>query len=224
MHHRTRFALATLALTSSLALGVHAGEAPKDAATTPATTTTLPVTTSPVGNASVAIGAPAPDFTLTDENGKTHTLSQYKGKTVVLEWTNPDCPYVKRHAEKRTMHTLAAAFTKRDVVWLAVNSTHSNTAEKSRAYRAEKGLPYPTLQDASGSVGKLYGAKTTPHMFVIDQAGVLRYMGAIDDDPHGDAEKPSSYVESALTAVTSGTAPASSSTKPYGCSVKYKNP
>jgi peroxiredoxin len=209
--------LSALFFSSVFALAVHAGEVTKDAKAPEKTTPPAVV------NESAAVGAPAPDFTLTDENGKTHTLAQYKGKTVVLEWTNPDCPFVKRHAAKGTMPTLANAWAKRDVVWLAVNSTHSNTAEKSRAYRAEKALPYPTLQDASGTVGKLYGAKTTPHMFVIDEAGVLRYMGAIDDDPHGDGEKPSSYVESALTAVTTGKAPASPSTKPYGCSVKYKS-
>jgi len=169
------------------------------------------------------IGAPAPDFTLVDEMGKKHTLSSYKGKTVVLEWTNPECPYVKRHVGKGTMQGLASKWAKKDVVWLAVNSTHSATAEKTRAWRAEKGLPYATLHDPDGVVGKRYAAKTTPHMFIVDKDGVLRYAGAIDDDPHGDAASPSSYIDAALTALTSGGRPTNPSTKPYGCSVKYKS-
>jgi peroxiredoxin len=167
------------------------------------------------------VGVKAPDFSLTDEEGDTHELAAYLGKTVVLEWTNPGCPYVKRHYRADTMEKLAEHFDN-DVVWLAVNSTNGNTPEDSREWKKEQGFAYATLQDSEGSVGHLYGAKTTPDMFVIDGDGVLRYAGAIDDDPRGREEAPTNYVDAALKAVMAGANPDPSQTKPYGCSVKYE--
>ncbi len=167
------------------------------------------------------IGSPAPAFELKDENGVSHDLASYRGKTVVLEWTNPGCPYVARHYKADTMERLAKQYES-DVVWLAVNSTHYNTPEDSRSWKQEQGFEYATLQDPEGTVGKRYGATTTPDMFVIDPEGVLRYAGAIDDDPRGRNDAPKNYVDGALGKLMAGGDPDPSQTKPYGCSVKYK--
>lgn len=167
------------------------------------------------------VGAAAPDFSLLDENGETHALESYRGKTVVLEWTNPQCPYVARHYRADTMERLAKEFES-EVVWLAVDSTWMNTPEKTREWRREQGFEYATLQDAEGKLGRLYGATTTPNMYVIDGEGVLRYAGAIDDDPRGRNEQPQNYVRGALVNVAEGSDPDPSQTRPYGCSVKYK--
>jgi peroxiredoxin len=170
-----------------------------------------------------AVGSAAPDFTLTDEKGTQHTLSKYKGSVVVLEWTNSGCPFVKRHyTGKPTMKTTSEKFAGKKVVWLAVNSTSSNTPADSKKWNADNKLGYVTLQDADGKVGKLYGARTTPHMFVIDPKGVLQYAGAIDDDPAGKNAAPKNYVDEAVTAILAGKAPAVATSEPYGCSVKYK--
>lgn len=172
--------------------------------------------------AAVTIGKPAPDFSLKDEAGKQHALKDYRGKIVVLEWTNSKCPFVQHHYEKGTMKTLAARFSSKDVVWLAVNSTHSNQPSDSKAWTTKWSLQYPTLQDASGTVGKLYDAQTTPHMYVIDKEGIVRYAGAIDNDPEDSNPKRTNYIDNAVSAVLAGKAPDPSETKPYGCSVKYK--
>jgi len=168
------------------------------------------------------VGKPAPDFSALDETGASHALSGYRGHAVVLEWTNSDCPFVERHYSAKTMEKLAAMLGARDVVWLAVNSTSTNTPADTVAWKAEQGFAYPTLQDADGTLGHLYGARTTPHLFVIDAAGVLRYEGAIDDDPYGRSTKPVNYVGGAVKALLAGGSPDPSETKPYGCSVKYK--
>ena len=167
------------------------------------------------------IGSAAPDFSLVDEDGKAHKLSDYKGKMVVLEWTNPDCPYVQRHYRADTMEALSAHFDKQ-VVWFAVNSTRDNTPGDTKAWKSDQGFQYATLQDAEGTVGHLYGAKTTPDMFVIDADGLLRYSGAIDDDPRGNVDAPKNYVKTAIQAVLAANDPDPSETRPYGCSVKYK--
>ncbi len=167
------------------------------------------------------VGSAAPEFSLPDEQGTPHKLSDYRGKLVVLEWTNPDCPYVKRHYREGTMEKLSEEFDS-DVVWLAVNSTRSNTPEESRAWKQEQGFEYATLQDTAGEVGRLYGARTTPNMYVIDSEGVLRYSGAIDDDPRGRTDRPRNYVGGAIEALLADAAPDPSETRPYGCSVKYK--
>lgn len=170
-----------------------------------------------------AIGKPAPAFSGVDETGARHALADYKGKAVVLEWTNPDCPFVRRHYQAGTMEKLAAALGAKDVVWLAVNSTWSNTPADTVAWKEKEGFAYATLQDADGSIGRAYGAKTTPQMFVIDAEGLLRYRGAIDDDPHGSTAAPKNYVEAAVEAIRVGASPDPSDTPPYGCSVKYKS-
>jgi peroxiredoxin len=168
------------------------------------------------------VGKPAPAFTLKDESGKEHSLSQYKGKVVVLEWTNPECPFVKRHYQAKTMsHTLEALDAKQ-VVWLAVDSTSTHGADVAKAWKQEQGIRYPILLDTEGRVGQAYGAKTTPHMYVIDAQGVLRYAGAIDSDPRGSEKSPTNHVKTAVDAVLGGKPVPASTTKPYGCSVKYK--
>lgn len=169
------------------------------------------------------VGRPVPDFAASDETGARHSLSQYRGKLVVLEWTNPDCPYVQRHYSRNTMETLAQRYGAREVVWLAVNSTSYNRPEDTRSWKQREGFPYATLQDAGGELGKLFGARTTPHMFIIDGQGVLRYAGAIDDDPRGRKDPARNFVDAGLTALLAGQAPDPTTTQPYGCSVKYKD-
>lgn len=166
------------------------------------------------------VGEAAPDFTLTDQAGEEHTLADYKGKIVVLEWTNPDCPYVKRHYKEKTM-TESAASGGEEVAWLAVDSSNFVTAESAETWREEHSIPYPILLDADGKVGQTYAAKTTPHMYVIDKEGVLRYSGAIDDNKTGKNEDPTNYVDAAVGALKEGKEVEVSETKPYGCSVKY---
>lgn len=173
-----------------------------------------------------APGEAAPAFSLKDHTGKAHTLADYKGKVVVLEWTNPECPFVVRHYREKTMKTLSEQYAGKDVVWLAVNSSHFANAAVNKAFVEKEGLKYAVLDDASGSVGHAYGARTTPDMYVIDPAGKIAYRGAIDNDPFGDkkAAEKVNYVGAALPAVIGKSAVATARTKPYGCSVKYKAP
>ena len=176
-------------------------------------------------HARAEVGKPAPDFALKDLDGKEHKLSDLKGKVVVLEWTNQKCPYVRRHQDgKKTMQNTFATFKDKDVTWLAINSCYfcEDEAEDIRKWVEKVDLASPILLDAAGTVGHAYSAKSTPHMFVIDKKGVLRYAGAIDDDPDGSKEKTRNYVEEAVQALLSGSTVAVSSTKAYGCSVKYK--
>jgi len=168
------------------------------------------------------VGQSAPDFTLRDETGASHALHQYRGKVVVLEWTNPECPFVQRHYADKTMQKTLAAFAGKPVVWLVIDSSHFNTPEKSTAWKQQQGFLPPVLQDESGTVGHAYGAKTTPHMFVVDAQGTLRYAGAVDDDPHGRNPSAVNYVRQAVDAVLSGQTVPVTTSAPYGCSVKYK--
>lgn len=171
---------------------------------------------------SASVGSKAPAFSLKDQDGNTVRLADFAGKVVVLEWINPDCPFVKRHAAAGTMRSLATRFAEKGVVWLGVNSTHYMDAKASAAFRKANSLPYPVLVDSSGEVGRAYGAKTTPHMFVIDASGVLVYSGAIDDDPRGThGQGASNYVARALDELLDGKTVSVSNTIPYGCSVKY---
>lgn len=163
----------------------------------------------------------APDFTLTSTTGETVKLSDYSGKIVVLEWANPDCPFVKRHYEAKTMQNLAEKYKAQDVVWLAISSTHFHDNDRLTKWISEAGIAHPVLNDKDGTVGKLYGAKTTPHMFVIDTKGDLVYNGAIDNDASGDMKTPVNYVDQVLTQLTAGQGVTQEATKPYGCSVKY---
>lgn len=168
------------------------------------------------------VGEPAPDFELKDDTGKAHKLSDYKGKMVVLEWTRPACPYVERHYEAGTMTKTQAAIGD-DVVWLAIDSSQDVTVEHTMEAKKEWSFDHPVLQNPEGDVGKLYEAKTTPHMYVIDKEGVLRYKGAIDDDERGKkkAEERTNYVTQAVQALQKGEEVPTKETKPYGCSVKY---
>lgn len=162
------------------------------------------------------IGKPAPDFTLRDCHEKTFKLSDYKGKIVVLEWVNQHCPVTKgKHADK-TMQKTFAKYARDGVVWLGIDSTSTLDVEKNRIYAAEMGLAFPLLNDSDGKVGRTYGARTTPHMFVIDKSGNLVYNGAIDDQGKRN------YVAEAIEAVVAGSTVAKAKTRPYGCSVKYK--
>ena len=162
------------------------------------------------------IGKPAPDFTLRDCYGKTFNLSDYKGKTVVLEWVNQYCPVSKGKHRARTMQKTFAKYARDGVVWLGIDSTSTLDVEKNRIYAAEMGLAFPLLNDPDGKVGRTYGARTTPHMFVIDKSGNLVYNGAIDDQGKRN------YVAEAIEAVVAGSTVAKAKTRPYGCSVKYK--
>jgi peroxiredoxin len=169
------------------------------------------------------VGETAPDFTLYDHEGNPVTLSELQGKIVVLEWTNPDCPFVKRHykSDAMTMVNIANDYAEKDVVWLSINSTHYFSRDKNVEWVSSKELSYPVLSDVAGDVGRLYGAKTTPHMYVIDTEGTLAYAGAIDNDQRGTIKEPTNYVRAALDALIAGEAIESPQTKPYGCSVKY---
>lgn len=169
----------------------------------------------------LSVGDAVPDVPLLDENGKAHKMSDYRGKLVVLEWTNPDCPYVQRHYDANTMEKLASELGASGVVWFAVNSTYYNEPGDTLSWKKRQGFDYLTLQDKKGELGQIMGARTTPHMFVVGPDGKLAYGGAIDDDPRGRAESPSNYVSAATRALLDGVEPDPSSTQPYGCSVKY---
>lgn len=172
----------------------------------------------------LGVGDQAPNFSLSDQDGKTVNLNDFTGKIVVLEWINPDCPFVKRHAKEATMKTLAAEFESKGVIWLGINSTHYLGAKENLAWKSAQGLSYQILDDHQGVVGKLYGAKTTPHMFIIGKDTKVAYQGAIDDDPYGDnGEKRENYVRAALAGLVKSDHAVVSNTNPYGCSVKYKS-
>ncbi len=170
------------------------------------------------------IGAEAADFALKNYDGSQVKLSDYKGKIVVLEWFNYECPFVKAHYEKaNTMTTLADKYKDKQIVWLAVNSTSHAQPAKNKEFADKHNIPYPILEDNIGSVGRSYAAKTTPHIFIIDKAGKIAYNGAIDNAPLGDipAEGLVNYVDNALSELTAGATITIAKTKPYGCSVKY---
>ena len=164
--------------------------------------------------AKAKIGEAAPDFTLKDSFGKEFKLSEFKNKIVVLEWMNQQCPVSHGHHEKQTMQkTYKKAADK--VVWLAIDTGKLNSPESNRIYAARMGLAYPILSDVDGKVGRLYGARTTPHMFVINKGGKLAYDGAIDD--HADTN----YVADAVQALIDGKNVPKSKTESYGCGVHY---
>src|SRR5438874_11984086 len=188
------------------------------------TTTLLALDSPPVGSA-------APDFSLTDAKGKTHSLSQYKGKYVVLEWFNPECPFVKKHYGSGNMQKLQEEYTGKGVVWLTIDSsapgTEGNlTPEQAQKKMAEwKTRQTALLLDPEGKAGRAYGAKNTPDMIVINPEGKIVYEGAIDSKatPYpSDIPNSTNYVKVALDESMAGKPVSTSSTKPYGCSVKYK--
>jgi peroxiredoxin len=176
--------------------------------------------------AKAQIGAPAPTFELTDIAGKPFKLEEHKGKIVVIEWFNPDCPLiVKHHVKHKTMAETSAKFKDEGVVWVAINSgaPGKQGAGKDRNEKARKEfeVAYPILLDEQGMVGRLYSAKVTPHMFIIDREGVLVYDGAIDSDRNHNRLGETNYVDKALTELVRGESVTTAKTDPYGCAVKY---
>jgi hypothetical protein len=175
-------------------------------------------------------GAPAPDFTAQDTHGQTHTLAQYKGKYVVLEWHNRECPYTRKHYTSGNMQGLQWDWTAKGVVWFTVISSAPGqqgyvTADQENDYVAKvNASPTAVLLDPTGQLGHLYGAKSTPHMFVISPEGEVIYDGAIDDQPTTDVDALAgahNYVSAALQEAMAGKPVSNPSTRPYGCSVKY---
>ena len=205
----------TLAVGFGSAMAQEAKKQDKPAATTTATATT--------GGATV--GQPAPDFALKDAAGKEHKLADFKGKIVVIEWSNHECPFCQRHAKENTAQKVVDHFKGKPVTWIGIDSTKT-AGEKTAeivAWQKENKVNYPILIDAEGTIGKKFGAKTTPHVFVIDQKGTLIYAGAIDDDKMGTKKEGArSYVIEAIEAALNNTAVPTATTEPYGCSVKYK--
>ena len=180
--------------------------------------------------AAVVSGAVAPGFTITDTSGKAVALADYKGKYVVLEWTNPECPFVRKHYSSGNMQALQREWGGRNVVWLSINSTNASyyefktPREMSDWMNAQGAAPSATLLDSTSGTARAYGAKTTPHMFVVDPGGTIIYAGAIDDKRSAnpaDARTANNYVRAALTEAMAGKPVTVASTTPYGCSVKY---
>ena len=182
--------------------------------------------------AAPTVGQAAPNFTVADVNGKPVKLSNYRGKTVVIEWNNPECPFVKKHYGSGNMQKTQAAAAKDGVVWLSINSGapgkqgHMDGAE-AKAFLAKSGAkPSAYLLDPRGVVGKAYDAKTTPHLYVVNKAGTLVYAGGIDDKPTKDAADIAgarNHVLAALSEIKAGKAVSVATTRPYGCAVKYSD-
>lgn len=177
-------------------------------------------------------GTAAPDFKGTDSNGVSHTLSQYRGKYIVLEWANKGCPYDQKHYLSGNMESLQREWTSKGVVWFSVLSSapgeqgNVTSAEENQYLKTMKAAPTAALLDPDGTIARLYQAKTTPHIFVIDPQGKLIYQGAIDDKPttnQADIKTARNYLNDALDAAMAGKPVPVASTRPYGCSVKYKD-
>ncbi len=190
----------------------------------------LVASVAPARAAAATVGQAAPAFSVTDTQGKAVSLADFKGKTVVLEWVNPDCPYVRKHYDSANMQGTQKAAAAKGVVWLAVNSTHTGhtdfkkPTEMAAWMKAQSAAPTATLLDSDGKMGRAYGARTTPHMYVIDAKGSLVYAGAIDDKPSAnpaDVKTAKNFVNAALADVLAGKAVAQPVTRAYGCSVKY---
>lgn len=181
--------------------------------------------------AAATVGKPAPDFTLTDLDGKAVKLSDFKGRHVVLEWHNHACPFVMKHYDSSNMQSLQNRYDAKDTVWLSINSTNTGhqdylSNEQNKAYlAAKKAAPDAYLPDPDGKVGSDYGARTTPHMYVINPAGTLVYAGAIDDKRStnvADVKTAKNFLVAALEESKAGKPVSNASTTPYGCSVKYR--
>lgn len=184
----------------------------------------------PLVQAAVKVGEKLPDFTLTDTAGKARSLSEFAGKTVVLEWTNPGCPFVKKHYDSGNIPTQQKDAAAAGAVWLSINSSAKGkqgdvTADEAIKLGSQwKAVPTAYLFDRDGKVGQAYGAKTTPQIYVIDGKGVLRYNGAIDSiatPKQEDLARATQYVPGVLAAISAGKAVTPATTQPYGCSVKY---
>ena len=184
----------------------------------------------PIARSAVTVGQPAPDFSLVDLNGQAHRLSDFRGKTVVLEWTNPECPIVGKHYRSGNMPSLQKSATADGVVWLAINSSHPGSfgdfppARVAEWLKSHGAAPTEYLRDPDGSVGHLYGAHATPDMFVITPSGTLIYAGAIDSIPsadEADIAHATNYVRAALNSLKAGQPVAVPTSRPYGCAIKY---
>ncbi|MEX2644432.1 MAG: redoxin domain-containing protein [Acetobacterales bacterium] len=180
--------------------------------------------------AAPTVGEPAPEFTAIDSQGQSRSLTDFRGKTVVLEWTNHDCPYVRKHYETGNMQALQKDATADGVVWLSVISSppgeqgHVEAAEADRLTGSRNAAPTAVLLDPDSKVARAYAARVTPHMFVIDGQGTLRFMGGIDDKPtsrHSSVEGARNYVRLALADLAAGRDVQEATTRPYGCAVKY---
>jgi peroxiredoxin len=178
----------------------------------------------------IAVGDPAPAFVGIDSDGKTHRLADYRGRIVILEWTNHDCPYVRKHYGSGNMQDLQRRATEDGVVWLSVISSapgtqgHVDGAGANRLTRERTARPTAVLLDPKGEIGRKYGARVTPHMYVIDAAGALAYIGAIDDNPSAnpaDVQTANNYVTAALAEGKAGRPVTAARTRAYGCTVKY---
>ncbi len=168
------------------------------------------------------IGDAAPNFTLKDTEGKDVTLADHAGKIVVLEWFNPECPVVVRWYQDGGMNKVYDKYKDKDVVWLAINTTRGHTVEADKKAMEKWSVKRPVLNDADGKVGRMYGAQTTPHMYIIDKEGRLVYAGAIDDDPNGrKGDSAVNYVSKALDELLAGESVSTPESRPYGCNVKY---
>jgi peroxiredoxin len=183
-------------------------------------------------HAAPSVGQPAPDFTLKDAGGKAVKLSDYRGKYVVLEWTNPGCPYVRKHYDSGNMAATQRDATAKGAVWLSINSTERASfdyLEPARlvAWQQERKVrPTATLMDEEGVAGKAYGARTTPHMYIVDPQGRLAYAGGIDSIASSspeDIRQAVNYVRQALGEAVAGKPITAATTRPYGCSIKYKS-
>jgi peroxiredoxin len=183
-------------------------------------------------HAAPAVGQPAPDFTLADAAGKPVKLSQFRGKHVVLEWTNPGCPYVKKHYDSGNMPATQKEAMDKGVVWLSINSTEKGAYDylepaKVVAWQKDrKAAPTHLLADEEGTVGRAYGARTTPHMYIVDPQGRLVYAGGIDSIPSSNADdikRATNYVKQGLGEALAGKPITAATTRPYGCSIKYKS-
>lgn len=183
-------------------------------------------------HAAPSVGQPAPDFTLKDAAGRTVKLSDYRGKFVVLEWTNPGCPYVRKHYDSGNMAATQQDAVARGAAWLSINSTEQDSGDylapaKLVAWQNQRKVqPTATLMDEEGVAGKAYGARTTPHMYIVDPQGRLVYAGGIDSIPSSrpdEIPKAVNYVRQGLGEATAGKAISAATTRPYGCSIKYKS-
>ncbi len=184
----------------------------------------------PLAASAVKVGTQAPDFQAKDSRGNTETLSQYRGKFVVLEWTNRDCPYTKKQYDSGNMQRLQKEWGAKGVIWLSVLSSAQgqqgySTAAEENAYLVQAGAtPHAAILDPTGTLGHEYDAKTTPHIFIIDPSGKLIYQGAIDNKPTtdvADIKGSDNYVSDALREAMAGQPVQTSYTRPYGCNVKY---
>ena len=180
--------------------------------------------------AAATVGQPAPAFTATDTSGKAVSLADFKGKHVVLEWVNPGCPFVVKHYQSANMQGTQKDAVAKGVVWLTINSTHEDAsdykkpAEMAAWMQQQKAAATATLMDASGKVGRAYGARTTPHMYGIDPVGTVVYAGAIDSKASSnpaDVAGATNHVKAALAETLAGKPVSVASTRPYGCSIKY---